>query len=93
MYATTRSKKKEKKSIAPNEASLGRWIGTLVAGVAIGYGLCLFLVPYVLNHLGENPDGTPALVGTSMGMSSSTRMIRGAKVRTSTKASMTAPST
>ena len=65
-----KKEKKEKKYIAPNEASLGRWIGTLVAGVAIGYGLCLFLIPYALNHLGENPDGTSTLVGTSMGMSS-----------------------
>ena len=63
-------KKKEKKYIAPNEASFKRWIGTLAAGLAIGYGMCIFLIPFVFHNLGENPDGTPTLVGTVMGISS-----------------------
>jgi membrane protease YdiL (CAAX protease family) len=37
-------KKKEKKQIAPNEASLGRWIAVLVVGYLLGQALTLILM-------------------------------------------------
>lgn len=61
--------KKEKKRIAPNEASLGRWIATLVVGSAIGFAMCLILVPFVFDHLIANPDGTTTVEGIFMGIS------------------------
>ena len=45
--------KKEKKSIAPNEASLVRWIVTLLVGCLIGFALCIPMAPLMVNQEGS----------------------------------------
>jgi membrane protease YdiL (CAAX protease family) len=46
-------KKKEKKYIAPNEASLGRWIGALVVGTLIGFAIA-FVVALIFSGRIDN---------------------------------------
>lgn len=63
-------KKKEKKLVAPNEASLGRWTVTLAVGLAIGYAMCIVLIPFALPYFTIDPNGTATLEGSIMGISS-----------------------
>ena len=49
-------RKRERKYIAPNEASFKRWIAVLTAGELIGLLLCVFLIPF-------EPDPESVIMG------------------------------
>ena len=61
-------KKKEKKQIAPNEASLIRWIATLAVSFPLGILLFIPMVPLANGRIVINPDLTVISEGSFMGI-------------------------